>query len=204
MTRGPQGGPSQGCSAGAAAHPHCPHTACNCSVLRYSEAKPLLKELDRLIDAALERILQPSLGNSSESISPPLDLELWYQIPLVLIDEHDKDNPIILDIFETNQTAAGIQSSTDTPTPEGNESSVGSTASAGNESFVGNHTATAPTPTNTTLEEKKYKLAVKLVRWVPRRQPGAGVRDGQHWVPRQGCAMGIGVSSPRLRMAEGF
>uniref|UniRef100_A0A8B9FI40 Amiloride-sensitive sodium channel subunit beta n=1 Tax=Amazona collaria TaxID=241587 RepID=A0A8B9FI40_9PSIT len=79
-------------------------TVCNANPYKYSEAKPLLKELDRLIDAALERILQPSQGNSSESISPPLDLELWYQIPLVLIDEHDKDNPIILDIFETNQT----------------------------------------------------------------------------------------------------
>uniref|UniRef100_A0A8B9FH41 Amiloride-sensitive sodium channel subunit beta n=1 Tax=Amazona collaria TaxID=241587 RepID=A0A8B9FH41_9PSIT len=92
-------------------------TVCNANPYKYSEAKPLLKELDRLIDAALERILQPSQGNSSESISPPLDLELWYQIPLVLIDEHDKDNPIILDIFETNQTAAGIQPSTDSPTP---------------------------------------------------------------------------------------
>ncbi|NXD66905.1 SCNNB protein, partial [Eolophus roseicapillus] len=104
-------------------------TVCNANPYKYSEAKPLLKELDRLIDAALERILQPSPGNSSENISPPLDLELWYQIPLVLIDEHDKDNPIILDIFETNQTAAGIQSPTDTPasadtpTPVGNESS---------------------------------------------------------------------------------
>ncbi|XP_061205081.1 amiloride-sensitive sodium channel subunit beta isoform X2 [Neopsephotus bourkii] len=152
-------------------------TVCNANPYRYSEAKPLLKELDRLIDAALERILQPSPGNSSESISPPLDLELWYQIPLVLIDEHDKDNPIILDIFETNRTTAGIQSSTDTPTPAGNESSVDIAAFAGNESFVGNHsagnhtagnhtagnhTATAPTPANTTLEEKKYKLAVKL------------------------------------------
>ncbi|NXS31381.1 SCNNB protein, partial [Pomatostomus ruficeps] len=79
-------------------------TVCNANPFKYSEVKHLLKELDRLIEAALERILQPSPGNSSESMSPPLDLELWNQIPLVLIDEHDKDNPIILDIFETNQT----------------------------------------------------------------------------------------------------
>ncbi|XP_030340436.1 amiloride-sensitive sodium channel subunit beta [Strigops habroptila] len=202
-------------------------TVCNANPYKYSEVKPLLKELDRLIDAALERILQPTPGNSSENIFPPLDLELWYQIPLVLIDEHDKDNPVILDIFETIQTTGGIQTSTDTPTSAGNESfvdmptSVGNEsfvdiptsagnksfvdmpasagnerfvdipasagnerfvdipASAGNESFVdmppsvgnesfvgnhtaGNHTATAPTPANTTLEEKKYKLAVKL------------------------------------------
>ncbi|KFQ48519.1 Amiloride-sensitive sodium channel subunit beta, partial [Nestor notabilis] len=93
-------------------------TVCNANPYKYSEVKPLLKELDRLIDAALERILQPTPGNSSENTSAPLDLELWYQIPLVLIDEHDKDNPVILDIFETNQTAGGIQTPTDTPTQE--------------------------------------------------------------------------------------
>uniref|UniRef100_A0A8U8BUI8 Uncharacterized protein n=1 Tax=Geospiza parvula TaxID=87175 RepID=A0A8U8BUI8_GEOPR len=79
-------------------------TICNANPFKYSEVKPLLKELDRLIEAALERILQPTPGNSTENVSLPLDLELWNQIPLVLIDEHDKDNPIILDIFETNQT----------------------------------------------------------------------------------------------------
>ncbi|NXV85034.1 SCNNB protein, partial [Calonectris borealis] len=80
-------------------------TVCNANPFKYSEVKHLLKELDRLIEAALERILQPTPGNSSENASPPLDLGLWHQIPLVLIDEHDKDNPIILDIFESNQTA---------------------------------------------------------------------------------------------------
>ncbi|NXS90932.1 SCNNB protein, partial [Jacana jacana] len=96
-------------------------TVCNANPFKYSEVKHLLKELDRLIEAALERILQPTPGNSSENISPPLDLDLWHQIPLVLIDEHDKDNPIILDIFESNQspagneTTAGNQTTTDTP-----------------------------------------------------------------------------------------
>ncbi|NXC22227.1 SCNNB protein, partial [Corythaeola cristata] len=80
-------------------------TVCNANPFKYSEVKYLLKDLDRLIEAALERILQPTLGNSNESSSPPLNLKLWYQIPLVLIDEHDKDNPIILDIFESNQIA---------------------------------------------------------------------------------------------------
>uniref|UniRef100_A0A8D0FNI5 Sodium channel epithelial 1 subunit beta n=1 Tax=Strix occidentalis caurina TaxID=311401 RepID=A0A8D0FNI5_STROC len=77
-------------------------TVCNANPFKYSEVKHLLKELDRLIEAALERILQPTPGNGSNTSSPPLDLELWHQIPLVLIDEHDKDNPIILDIFESN------------------------------------------------------------------------------------------------------
>uniref|UniRef100_A0A663EX24 Sodium channel epithelial 1 subunit beta n=1 Tax=Aquila chrysaetos chrysaetos TaxID=223781 RepID=A0A663EX24_AQUCH len=80
-------------------------TVCNANPFKYSEVKHLLKELDRLIEAALERILQPAPRNSSENASPPLDLRLWHQIPLVLIDEHDKDNPVILDIFESNQTA---------------------------------------------------------------------------------------------------
>ncbi|KAI1233595.1 hypothetical protein IHE44_0004028 [Lamprotornis superbus] len=89
-------------------------TVCNANPFKYSEVKPLLKELDRLIEAALERILQPE--NSSDIVSPPLDLELWNQIPLVLIDEHDKDNPIILDIFETNQTAVGNERGMDNET----------------------------------------------------------------------------------------
>ncbi|NWX32736.1 SCNNB protein, partial [Notiomystis cincta] len=87
-------------------------TVCNANPFKYSEVKHLLKELDRLIEAALERILQPTSGNSSENVFPPLDLELWNQIPLVLIDEHDKDNPVILDIFETNQTAGGNETAT--------------------------------------------------------------------------------------------
>ncbi|NWZ80686.1 SCNNB protein, partial [Poecile atricapillus] len=89
-------------------------TICNANPFKYSEVKPLLKELDRLIEAALERILQP--GNGSENLSPSLNLELWNQIPLVLIDEHDKDNPVILDIFETNQTAVGNKTALDTET----------------------------------------------------------------------------------------
>uniref|UniRef100_A0A8D2MNT7 Amiloride-sensitive sodium channel subunit beta n=1 Tax=Zonotrichia albicollis TaxID=44394 RepID=A0A8D2MNT7_ZONAL len=88
-------------------------TICNANPFKYSEVKPLLKELDRLIEAALERILQPTPGNSTENTSLPLNLELWNQIPLVLIDEHDKDNPIILDIFETNQTAVDNENATD-------------------------------------------------------------------------------------------
>ncbi|NXP47267.1 SCNNB protein, partial [Heliornis fulica] len=84
-------------------------TVCNANPFKYSKVKHLLKELDRLIEAALERILQPAPWNSSENASPPLDLELWHQIPLVLIDEHDKNNPIILDIFERNQNSVDNQ-----------------------------------------------------------------------------------------------
>ncbi|NXA21384.1 SCNNB protein, partial [Ibidorhyncha struthersii] len=96
-------------------------TVCNANPFKYSEVKHLLKELDRLIEAALERILQPTPGNSSENTSPPLDLELWHQIPLVLIDEHDKDNPIILDIFESNQTTVGNETAMGNQTAAGNQ-----------------------------------------------------------------------------------
>jgi len=160
--------------------------------------KHLLKELDRLIEAALERILQPTPGNSSENTSPPLDLQLWHQIPLVLIDEHDKDNPVILDIFESNQAAganqtaagnrtaedsqasAGNQTSEDSQTAQDNQTAEDSQASAGNQTADGNQTsednqtATPPAPANMTSEEKKYKLAVKLVRGVPREAAGEG------------------------------
>lgn len=121
-----------GCHA-LPALPTCPR--------RYSEVRPLLKELDKLIEAALERILQPTHGDpisplllNSSNATEGLDLDLWNQIPLVLIDEQDKDNPVIVEIFETNQSAAG------------------------------NQTAAPPAPANVTSEEKKYKLAVKLVR----------------------------------------
>ncbi|KAF4804415.1 Amiloride-sensitive sodium channel subunit beta [Turdus rufiventris] len=158
-------------------------TVCNANPFKYSEVKPLLKELDRLIEAALERILQP--GNSSDDVYPPLDLELWNQMPLVLIDEHDKDNPIILDIFETNQTAMGNETmgnlTTALPTPDAeNLTTAPSTRDGENLSTAlptpdaenlttalptpdaGNLTTAPPTPANSTTEEKKYKLAVKL------------------------------------------
>lgn len=150
----------------------CPHTLALLShslSRRYSEVKPLLKELDRLIEAALERILQPTPGNSTENMSLPLDLELWNQIPLVLIDEHDKDNPIILDIFETNQTAVDNETAMDSranvssDTAEGHQL-YGTNGTMDSETTEGNQTTAAPAPANATLEEKKYKLAVKLVR----------------------------------------
>lgn len=168
---------------------------------RYSEVKPLLKELDRLIEAALERILQPTPGNGSEDVSPPLDLELWNQIPLVLIDEHDKDNPVILDIFETNQTADGNKTATDNETSVSSDPARGYQSSGDNETTsngttVENQSTAPPPPANTTSEEKKYKLAVKLVRGVPQWQQ-AGMRDG--------ClGKGTSVSPPHLCLDLGL
>uniref|UniRef100_A0A8C0HGU6 Uncharacterized protein n=1 Tax=Chelonoidis abingdonii TaxID=106734 RepID=A0A8C0HGU6_CHEAB len=91
-------------------------TVCNASPYKYSKVRHLLKELDELTEAALERILQSKHGdaisapplNSSETVSQRLDLKLWNQIPLVLIDESDPDHPVIIDLFETNQTACSL------------------------------------------------------------------------------------------------
>ncbi|NWQ62223.1 SCNNB protein, partial [Neopipo cinnamomea] len=137
-------------------------TVCNANPFKYSEVKHLLKELDRLIEAALERILQPTPGNVSDSVSPPLDLQLWNQIPLVLIDEHNKDNPVILDIFETNQTAGANETAASNETAGDNQNSGGNETTMHSETTAGNQTTAPPAPANTTTEEKKYKLAVKL------------------------------------------
>uniref|UniRef100_A0A663LV42 Epithelial sodium channel subunit beta n=1 Tax=Athene cunicularia TaxID=194338 RepID=A0A663LV42_ATHCN len=107
-------------------------TVCNANPFKYSEVKHLLKELDRLIEAALERILQPTPGNGSDSSSPPLDLGLWHQIPLVLIDEHDKDNPVILDIFESNPAAGGNETAAGNQTAAGGNETACSHQGSGN------------------------------------------------------------------------
>uniref|UniRef100_A0A670XTT7 Sodium channel epithelial 1 subunit beta n=1 Tax=Pseudonaja textilis TaxID=8673 RepID=A0A670XTT7_PSETE len=108
-------------------------TICNASPFRYSKVKPFLKDLDELIEAALERILQPLQGNASATpaanLSEKLNLQLWNQIPLVLIDESDAAHPVILDILGNGSLGPG-----------GHQ----------NSSTFGN------------LEARRYKLALKL------------------------------------------
>uniref|UniRef100_A0A8C7E244 Sodium channel epithelial 1 subunit beta n=1 Tax=Naja naja TaxID=35670 RepID=A0A8C7E244_NAJNA len=109
-------------------------TICNASPFRYSKVKPFLKDLDELIEAALERILQPPQGNASATpaanLSEKLNLQLWNQIPLVLIDDSDAARPVILDILGNSSLGLG-----------GHQ----------NSSSFGN------------LEARRYKLALKLV-----------------------------------------
>lgn len=101
-----------------------------------------MKELDALTEAALERILQSKHGdaisapplNSSETVSQRLDLKLWNQIPLVLIDESDPDHPVIIDLFETDQSGSGTRPN-----------------------------SSSPALSNVTSEAQKHKVAVKLV-----------------------------------------
>lgn len=73
--------------------------------------KPFLKDLDELIEAALERILQPLQGNASATpaanLSEKLNLQLWNQMPLVLIDESDAAHPVIHDILGNGSLVLG-------------------------------------------------------------------------------------------------
>ncbi|XP_073217713.1 epithelial sodium channel subunit beta-like isoform X2 [Lepidochelys kempii] len=116
-------------------------TVCNASPFKYSKVRHLLKELDALTEAALERILQSKHGDaisapplsSSETVSQRLDLKLWNQIPLVLMDESDPDHPIIIDLFETDQSGSGTRPN-----------------------------SSSPALSNVTSEAKKHKVAVKL------------------------------------------
>ncbi|KAL7979010.1 hypothetical protein Chor_015034 [Crotalus horridus] len=86
-------------------------TICNASPFRYSKVKPYLKDLDVLIEAALERILQPLQENASASsaanLSEKLNLQLWNQIPLVLIDDSDAAHPVVRDILGNGSLGLG-------------------------------------------------------------------------------------------------
>ncbi|XP_072838744.2 epithelial sodium channel subunit beta isoform X1 [Pogona vitticeps] len=99
-------------------------TICNASPFRYDKAKPYLKDLDDLMDAALERILRS--GQENETDAPPandsqkLNLRLWNQIPLVVIDESKGADPVVLDILGNDSVSLGaLQNYSSFATPEG-------------------------------------------------------------------------------------
>ncbi|XP_013360339.1 PREDICTED: amiloride-sensitive sodium channel subunit beta [Chinchilla lanigera] len=79
-------------------------TICNASPFQYSKAKPLLKDLDELMKAVLERILAPELSNASATSA--LNFSLWDHAPLVLINERDPHRPAVLDLFGDNRNAS--------------------------------------------------------------------------------------------------
>ncbi|XP_044308476.1 amiloride-sensitive sodium channel subunit beta [Varanus komodoensis] len=86
-------------------------TICNASPFRYSKVRPFLKDLDDLIEAALQRILQP--GPESGGAPPPanaskgLNLQLWNQLPLVVIDQGQEGPPAVLDILGNGSASPG-------------------------------------------------------------------------------------------------
>uniref|UniRef100_A0A2I3HI54 Epithelial sodium channel subunit beta n=1 Tax=Nomascus leucogenys TaxID=61853 RepID=A0A2I3HI54_NOMLE len=78
-------------------------TICNASPFKYSKIKHLLKDLDELMEAVLERILAPELGHRTPNSS------IWNHTPLVLIDERNPHHPVVLDLFGDNHN--GLTSS---------------------------------------------------------------------------------------------
>ncbi|XP_053328279.1 amiloride-sensitive sodium channel subunit beta [Spea bombifrons] len=117
-------------------------TVCNANPFKYSRVKHLLKDLDELVDTALDRIQFSSqsgngifIPSSNISGNVTLDPNLWNHMPLVVIDENDPNNPIIHNIFD---------SSTDFSNP----------SSMGNASSSGNRTSYA----------QRFKIAIKLCR----------------------------------------
>lgn len=76
---------------------------------RYSKVKHLLKDLDELMEAVLESILapEPRQANTTNT-TKTLNLTLWNYMPLVLIDEHDPQHPVVLDLFSHDQDGLAI------------------------------------------------------------------------------------------------
>ncbi|XP_048350268.1 amiloride-sensitive sodium channel subunit beta [Sphaerodactylus townsendi] len=86
-------------------------TICSASPFKYSKVKNRLKDLDALVEVALERLL-PS-GPQNETSAPPanttrrLNLELWGQIPLVVIAESPGAEPVVTDILGNGSAGSG-------------------------------------------------------------------------------------------------
>ncbi|XP_015285220.1 PREDICTED: amiloride-sensitive sodium channel subunit beta [Gekko japonicus] len=76
---------------------------CSASPFKYSLVKNRLKDLDRLIHVALERLLSPGPQNGTEAppanASQKLNMKLWRQIPLVLIAESPGGDPVVTDLL---------------------------------------------------------------------------------------------------------
>ncbi|XP_053132524.1 amiloride-sensitive sodium channel subunit beta [Hemicordylus capensis] len=102
-------------------------TICSASPYRYAAVKPYLQDLDDLIEAALNRILQPGPEDNGTASPPPpasatagLNMRLWDQIPLVVIDESEASRPLVLDLLGNSSLgSAGPNSYSSFADPEG-------------------------------------------------------------------------------------
>ncbi|XP_037363320.1 amiloride-sensitive sodium channel subunit beta [Talpa occidentalis] len=79
-------------------------TICNASPFQYTKVSHLLKDVDELMEAVLDRILarEPSQSNATRA----LNLTIWNHTPLVLIDERDPHHPVVLDLFGDNHNGS--------------------------------------------------------------------------------------------------
>uniref|UniRef100_A0A8D1CGI9 Epithelial sodium channel subunit beta n=1 Tax=Sus scrofa TaxID=9823 RepID=A0A8D1CGI9_PIG len=87
-------------------------TICNASPFQYSKVQHLLKDLDELMEAVLQRILAPELShvNATET----LNFTIWNHTPLVFINEQNPQHPVVLDLFEDNYNGSASSG----PAPE--------------------------------------------------------------------------------------
>ncbi|XP_026637313.1 amiloride-sensitive sodium channel subunit beta [Microtus ochrogaster] len=72
-------------------------TVCNSSPFQYSKVKHLLKDLDELMEAVLDKILAPGTGHTNTTSA--LNFTIWNHTPLVFIDERNPHHPLVLDLF---------------------------------------------------------------------------------------------------------
>lgn len=79
-------------------------TVCNSSPFQYSKVKHLLKDLDELMEAVLDKILAPELGHTNTTST--LNFTIWNHTPLVLIDERNPDHPVILELFGNSHNSS--------------------------------------------------------------------------------------------------
>ncbi|KAM6156348.1 epithelial sodium channel subunit beta [Rhynchocyon petersi] len=86
-------------------------TICNASPFQYSKVQHLLKDLDKLMEAVLDRILAPE--PSPENATRALNFTIWNHTPLVLIDERDPHHPVVLNLLEEH----GNGSASSSPAP---------------------------------------------------------------------------------------
>ncbi|XP_073492794.1 epithelial sodium channel subunit beta [Aquarana catesbeiana] len=93
-------------------------TVCNVNPFKYSRVKHLLHDLDQLVDTALDRIQFssqhgsgiPAPNNTNQNVT--LDPSLWNYMPLVVIDEHDPNNTIVYNIFDSSTDYSQINNAT--------------------------------------------------------------------------------------------
>ncbi|KAG8557818.1 hypothetical protein GDO81_016735 [Engystomops pustulosus] len=97
-------------------------TVCNANPYKYSRVKPFLRDLDALVDTALDRIqfssqTNPSMSNPANiSQNVTFDPSLWNHMPLVVIDENDPDNPVVYNIFDSSTDYSQINATNDNRT----------------------------------------------------------------------------------------
>lgn len=92
-----------GCSCSASRRPFAPADQSS-PPPRYSKVRHLLKDLDELMEAVLERIVatEPSHANATKG----LNFTIWNHTPLVLIDERNPRHPVVLDLFADNHNGS--------------------------------------------------------------------------------------------------